>query len=52
MKTHLIIVLWFLGISLQAKVNPEVFVPADDPNYSYTGRFDFSDKKQAVGKIY
>ena len=48
MKTLILIVLWFQGISLQAKVKPEIFVPADDPNYSYTGRFDFSDKKQPV----
>ncbi len=48
MRISVIFILLSLCISSTAQVESKLFIPADDPNYSYAGRFDFSEKKQPV----
>jgi hypothetical protein len=48
MKNVVLLLLWTIFIPSQAQIDPKTFISASDSNYTYIGRFDFSDKKQPV----
>jgi hypothetical protein len=48
MKHVVVLLLLFVFIPAGAQKDTKTFVDASDSNYTYVGRFDFSDKKQPV----